>query len=172
MTKENYDSVNDFILKKERFSFFETIKKLSMKNDTPQIDIREEGSNVDGMNVKNNDSVNNDENDQGNAQNYRTKVVNFYNKRLKELRNVCVFQGFNRTTLKLSFVSISYLIIYLPWFFVRVSKSIKPTDIQSDALKYVYLPIFYFPFAGCAVNPVIYAFVDPKFRSQCRDLFR
>ena len=62
----------------------------------------------------------------------------------------------------------------MPWFIVQVSRVVGAISEQKDHLlhKYIYQPVEILPFAGCAMNPVIYAFVDPKFRAQCRALFK
>ena len=151
------------------------------------------------ISVKNNNTVNNDEKDCEKTQNYNTKRISFPNKRsiarsitehevdkqlekrcygkccLHKCKHVLKFEGFNRTTLKLSFVSIAYLLIYMPWFVLHVYILLDPISEYSLSVsvnKYLYFPVLYLPFAGCAVNPVIYTFVDPKFRSQVRALFQ
>ena len=76
-------------------------------------------------------------------------------------------------------MSLAYICIYLPWFVVHVHIGLgggttDPVDpvLNKYVNKYFTQPVRILPFAGSAVNPVIYAFVDPKFRSQCRALFK
>ena len=96
----------------------------------------------------------------------------FYGKCLHKFANIFKFEGVNRTTLKLSFVSISYIVIYLPWFVFQINFTLGQVPESYDLYKYIFHPISMLPFAGCAVNPLIYTFVDPKFRSQCKALFQ
>ena len=79
------------------------------------------------------------------------------------------------TTLKLFAVSICYFVNYMPWFLVNAYLNIgddKSRQRNHDLFKYVYFPGRHLIFLGCAMNPLIYTFVDPKFRSQCKSLFR
>ena len=190
--------------KKEGFSLFDNIKTTSIKNGAAQKEYKEgdssksERCSIGSMSVKHNDSVKTDGHDHDNKQSCHTKVISFPNKgnnadKINEKRlerhqekhygkyywhkftSFFKFEGFNRTSLKLSFVSIAYIVFYAPWFILQVYALFEPNLVRSsnyDTKKYIIYPISFFPFAGCALNPVIYAFVDPKFRSQCRALFQ
>ena len=91
-------------------------------------------------------------------------------------RFISMFQieSWNRTTLKLLIVTLVYFFTYTPCFIVTLfisqgESSAKPEDHY--VFKYVYNPALYLTFLSSAVNPLIYTFVDPKFRTQCRALF-
>ena len=192
------DSCKNERNKIEGFSFFDHIKTEYhiMKNKVTKNEVTEGDSSISEKislrpkSVKNNDNIKSS--DHGNAKKCQTIVNNFpykinntikTNEKHIEKRWTCclhifkcpfTFDGFDRTTLKLSFVSIAYIVIYMPWFIFTVSRRVGTISEQKDHLlfKYIYQPVEILPFLGCAINPVIYAFVDPKFRSQCRALFQ
>ena len=86
----------------------------------------------------------------------------------------CQLEGLNRTTLKLTIVSSVYVLCYMPFFIINSyinSGEHKSRTLLHEEFKYIINPFTYIPFMGCAVNPIIYTFVDPKFRNQCRALF-
>ena len=200
-TEQENGSGKGNIGKKEGVSLFDNIKtKISIKSVATQKEYREgdcsksERSSVGSTSMKNNGKEKKDGNNHDNKQNFHRKVASFSNKRsnvskIKEKgldeqlekqcfgkchKSTCFYQftGFNKTTLKLCFVSIAYVVIYIPWFVFQVSVYFEPTEERKIIHKFNYLLFTYFPFAGCAINPVIYAFVDPKFRSQSMALFQ
>ena len=126
-------------------------------------------------------NITNDQHDPKNRMNDSTTGQKKLHKQLEHrCRKNCLhtftfkFQGFNRTSLKLSFVSIAYIVIYIPWFIAQGHSLLgEISEHRTPVLyKYVIQPVYLFPYIGCAINPIIYAFVDPKFRSQCRALFK
>ena len=93
----------------------------------------------------------------------------------KRSSSVMRVKNFNRTTLKLSLVSIVFVITYIPWIaiVIYIQKQGKtPQALQHNLFKYVLLPGINLLYLGCAANPQIYTFVDPTFRSQCKSLFK
>ena len=85
-----------------------------------------------------------------------------------------LLDGMHRTTLKLSIIGLVYFVSYTPWYVLHLVFlwHLPSRQANHDLYKYVYYPALSLPFLGCAVNPLIFAFVDPKFRSQCRLLFK
>ena len=167
--------------------------RMNIENDSSKtINSREGDSStserisVRRMSLKNNDSNKTYENDHANFHPEGINASKTNDKNLeKQFQKSCSckgclhkftyffkFEGFNKTTLKLCFVSIAYVVIYIPWFVFQVSVYFEPTEERKIIHKFNYLLFTYFPFAGCAINPVIYAFVDPKFRSQSMALFQ
>ena len=152
-----------------------------MKNGAIRRDSKSEKFSVGRMSLKTRNDENNHCNGQTKINDKRVNDSNIVDEDIEtdsyckgcwhKFTHFLKFEGFNRTTLKLCLVSIAYIVIYIPWFVVKVSILFEPTEKDKLFQKYNYLPVAYLPFAGCAVNPVIYAFVDPKFRSQCRALF-
>ena len=78
-------------------------------------------------------------------------------------------KGLNRTTLKLSIAALVYIVSYLPYF-LSIFQYISRQN-NHGYFKYIILPSRHMPFLSAAVNPLIYTFIDPKFRAQCRALF-
>ena len=188
-SEKDHDSCRNSNLKKERVPLFANVETKYMKNDTTKNEFRDGDSSksekisVRQKRVKNNDNVKNDEHNHGNVQNYHKNNEQELDKQVENRFGKCClhrwthifkFEGFNRTTLKLSFVSIAYIVIYMPWFVIQVCMLLGVISQSDDPVlnKYLFQPIKHFPFASCAVNPVIYAFVDPTFRSQCKALFK
>ena len=84
-------------------------------------------------------------------------------------------RAINRTTLKLSIVSILYIFTYVPWLVIHLYMNNGekiPQSCQHNLYKYVFNPGIQLIYLGSAANPLVYAFVDPKFRSGCKTLFR
>ena len=82
---------------------------------------------------------------------------------------------FQRTTLKVSIIGTVYVVTYVPWLICTLylmyvkGKSRGPLH---DLFKYGLNPGLYLCYLGCAVNPIVYAFVDPIFISKFKSIFR
>ena len=82
---------------------------------------------------------------------------------------------FNRTTLKVVLVCVVYVITYLPCLVTNLylrSGNHKPSQSNHEYYKYIFNPSINLIFSGCAVNPFIYTYVDPRFRAHIRALFK
>ena len=92
----------------------------------------------------------------------------------KKLMSLVKIESWNRTTLKLFVVSVVYVLSYMPSFIVAIyiRNNRVRRSVQKEEFAYLFTPSLYIFFLGSAMNPLIYTFVDPKFRSQCRALFR
>ena len=99
-----------------------------------------------------------------------------------DLRSCCrrfvamlLCENWNRTTLKLFLVSFVYVVTYTPYFAISLYLNFGESMARSvyhDQFKYIYIPGLSLGFFSSAVNPIIYTFVDPKFRSQLYTLFK
>ena len=104
----------------------------------------------------------------------RKKKRPFYVRYVDRFLSSSQIDGLNRTTLKLSIASLVYLISYLPYFTIQFQVTFRgqiSRQQNPNLFKYVLFPSSHMPFLTTAVNPLIYTFVDPKFRAQCRSLF-
>ena len=103
-----------------------------------------------------------------------SKIIYARNSYFKNFKYLFRFQEWNRTTLKLFVVSLVFVVTYIPnlasIMYINTGDSI-PQNVNHKAFKYVYYPLQYLSFFGSAMNPLVYTFVDPKFRAQCKALF-
>ena len=94
-----------------------------------------------------------------------------------KIKNIVKLKGVNRTKAKLALASFVYVIAYMPFFAIWIYRFLVRREsiyegVSVQVYKYVYWPCCHLRFIGCALNPLIYTFVDPKFRSRCYSLFR
>ena len=83
------------------------------------------------------------------------------------------FKGLSRTTIMISLVCLAYVVSYLPFIVILVyGQRTLVTSSSAEILKFVIHPASSMYYLGSAVNPIIYTFVNPNFRSKCRYLFR
>ena len=86
-------------------------------------------------------------------------------------------ETWNRVTLKLFVVSYVYIVSYMPYFIIAARINFYKGDALTldtphVAVKYLLKPALYLIFLGPALNPLIYTFIDPKFRAQCEAIFK
>ena len=85
------------------------------------------------------------------------------------------FKGFSRTTVMISLVSTVYFISYMPTcvtLLAGIDVFKTPLPISDSVRRFVLIPLDEMFYLSCAANPIIYTFVNPRFRSKCRLLFR
>ena len=79
------------------------------------------------------------------------------------------FKGLSRTTLMICVVCFVYILSYLP---IAILFKYNATTLNDKypipIVKYLIIPLQHMFYLSCAANPIIYTFVNPGFRSQCR----
>ena len=81
--------------------------------------------------------------------------------------------GFPKTML-VAIIGSVYVLTYVPWISITIYLTVNklPRTPFQDLFKYGFNPGLYLFYLGCAVNPVVYTFVDPIFRSKCKAIFQ
>jgi len=93
------------------------------------------------------------------------------NKSAGEQRNVRRLRRDKRAASSLLILVLVFMIFLLPYVVVVVAGSIFPIEILTDTDGKLYTAVFWLLWLNSTVNPILYPFIQPKFRDAYKKIF-
>jgi hypothetical protein len=93
------------------------------------------------------------------------------NKSTGEQRNVRRLRRDKRAASSLLILVLVFMIFLLPYVVVVVAGSIFPIEILTDTNGQLYTAVFWLLWLNSTVNPILYPFIQPKFRDAYKKIF-
>ena len=88
-----------------------------------------------------------------------------------EQRNVRRLRRDQRAATSLLILVLVFMIFLLPYVVVVVAGSIFPIEILTNTKGQLYTAVFWLLWLNSTVNPILYPFIQPKFRDAYRRIF-